>query len=208
MWYVEGIGLIKTPRGITKNNVQHPRNIFKLWSKEELAAIGIKPARFESVDYRYVNTGELNWDLSSEEAVGTYTTTDKNADDLKASMIEKVRSLASSTLGHSDWYVIREIEGGTATPTEWTTYRAAVRQASNTKETEIAALTDMDAVKSYQNHPMIETRKVAVYDDDSNVSYGPDTEELNRDVDKTTFGWPTAPDAKEDPAFVSIEDKT
>ncbi len=49
MWYVDTIGLIRTPRGITKDGVQHPRNIFRLWSKEELAAIGIKPASFESV---------------------------------------------------------------------------------------------------------------------------------------------------------------
>jgi hypothetical protein len=206
MWYVDTIGLIKTPRGITKDGVQHPRNIFRLWSKEELAAIGIKPARFESVDHRYVNSGELTWDTSGAEAVGTYATTDKDADTLKESMTEKVRSLAASTLAQSDWYVIRESEGGTAAPAEWTTYRADVRTASNDKEAEIAALADMDAVKAYQNHPVVETRKVAEYDDDGNESYGDETEELNRDVDKTTFGWPTAPDAEEDPAFVSIVD--
>ena len=206
MWYVDTIGLIKTPRGITKDGVQHPRNIFRLWSKEELAAIGIKPARFESVDHRYVNSGELTWDTSGEEAVGTYATTDKDADTLKESMTEKVRSLAASTLAQSDWYVIREAGGGTAAPTEWTTYRADVRETSNDKEAEIAALADMDAVKAYQNHPVVETRKVAEYDDDGNASYGDETEEHNRDVDKTTFGWPTAPDAEEDPAFVSIVD--
>mgnify|MGYP001334626133 FL=1 len=37
-------------------------------------------------------------------------------------------------------------------------------------------------------------------------SYGDETEKFNRDADKTTFGWPTAPDAEEDPAFVSIVD--
>jgi len=206
MWYVDTIGLIRTPRGITKDGVQHPRNIFRLWSKEELAAIGIKPARFESVDHRYVNSGELTWDTSGEEAVGTYATTDKDADTLKESMTEKVRSLAASTLAQSDWYVIRESEGGTAAPAEWTTYRADVRTASNDKEAEIAALADMDAVKAYQNHPVVETRKVAEYDDDGNASYGDETEEHNRDVDKTTFGWPTAPDAEEDPALVSIVD--
>ena len=206
MWYVDTIGLIKTPRGITKDGVQHPRNIFRLWSKEELAAIGIKPARFESVDHRYVNSGELTWDTSGEEAVGTYATTDKDADTLKESMTEKVRSLAASTLAQSDWYVIREAGGGTAAPAEWTTYRADVRTASNDKEAEIAALADMDAVKAYQNHPVVETRKVAEYDDDGNASYGDETEEHNRSVDKTTFGWPTAPDAEEDPAFVSIVD--
>ena len=206
MWYVDTIGLIRTPRGITKDGVQHPRNIFRLWSKEELAAIGIKPARFESVDHRYVNSGELTWDTSGEEAVGTYATTDKDADTLKESMTATVRSLAASTLAQSDWYVIREAEGGTAAPAEWTTYRADVRTASNDKEAEIAALADMDAVKAYQNHPVVETRKVAEYDDDGNASYGDETEKLNRDVDKTTFGWPTAPDAEEDPAFVSIVD--
>jgi len=206
MWYVDTIGLIRTPRGITKDGVQHPRNIFRLWSKEELAAIGIKPARFESVDHRYVNSGELTWDTSGEEAVGTYATTDKDADTLKESMTEKVRSLAASTLASSDWYVIREAEGGTAAPAEWTTYRADVRETSNDKEAEIAALADMDAVKAYQNHPVVETRKVAEYDDDGNESYGDETEEHNRDVDKTTFGWPTAPDAEEDPALVSIVD--
>ena len=206
MWYVDTIGLIRTPRGITKDGVQHPRNIFRLWSKEELAAIGIKPARFESVDHRYVNSGELTWDTSGEEAVGTYATTDKDADTLKESMTATVRSLAASTLASSDWYVIREAEGGTAAPAEWTTYRADVRTASNDKEAEIAALADMDAVKAYQNHPVVETRKVAEYDDDGNASYGDETEEHNRDVDKTTFGWPTAPDTEEDPAFVSIVD--
>ncbi len=206
MWYVDTIGLIKTPRGITKDGVQHPRNIFRLWSKEELAAIGIKPARFESVDHRYVNSGELTWDTSGAEAVGTYATTDKDADTLKESMTATVRSLAASTLAQSDWYVIREAGGGTAVPAEWTTYRADVRETSNDKEAEIDALADMDAVKAYQNHPVVETRKVAEYDDDGNKSYGDETEEHNRSVDKTTFGWPTAPDAEEDPAFVSIVD--
>ena len=37
-------------------------------------------------------------------------------------------------------------------------------------------------------------------------SYGDETEKFNRDADKTTFGWPTAPDAEEDPAFVSMVD--
>ncbi len=206
MWYVDTIGLIRTPRGITKDGVQHPRNIFRLWSKEELAAIGIKPARFESVDHRYVNSGELTWDTSGEEAVGTYATTDKDADTLKESMTATVRSLAASTLAQSDWYVIREAGGGTAAPAEWTTYRADVRETSNDKEAEIDALADMDAVKAYQNHPVVETRKVAEYDDDGNASYGDETEEHNRDVDKTIFGWPTAPDVEEDPAFVSIVD--
>ena len=83
MWYVNSIGLVKTPRGLTIDGIQHPRNIFTLWSKAELAAIGIKPASITAVDSRYKNTGELTWDTDGEEAVGTYATTDKAAADLK-----------------------------------------------------------------------------------------------------------------------------
>ena len=53
MWYVDSIGLIKTPRGVTIDGVQHPRNIFTHWKKAELAAIGIKPASITAVDTRY-----------------------------------------------------------------------------------------------------------------------------------------------------------
>ena len=83
MWYVDSIGLVKTPRGVTIDGIQHPRNIFTLWSKADLAAIGIKPASITAVDQRYTNTGAITWDTSGAEAVGTYGTTDKVAADLK-----------------------------------------------------------------------------------------------------------------------------
>ena len=149
MWYVDSIGLVKTPRGVTLSGVQHPRNIFTLWSKADLAAIGIKPASITAVDSRYNNTGELTWDTSGAEAVGTYATTDRVAADLKKTMTESVQSQAGSLLYGSDWYVIRETEGGTACPADWTTYRAAVRTESNSKVTAIAALADLDAIKAF-----------------------------------------------------------
>ena len=149
MWYVDSIGLVKTPRGVTIDGIQHPRNIFTLWSKADLAAIGIKPASITSVDTRYSNTGALTWDTSGAEAVGTYATTDVDAAALKTSMTESVQSQAGSLLSGSDWYVIRETEGGTACPADWTTYRAAVRTESNSKVTAIAALADLDAIKAF-----------------------------------------------------------
>ena len=149
MWYVDSIGLVKTPRGVTLSGVQHPRNIFTLWSKADLAAIGIKPASITAVDSRYKNTGELTWDTSGAEAVGTYGTTDKVAADLKSSMTESVQSQAASFLSGSDWYTIREADGGTACPADWKTYRAAVRTESNSKVTAIAALADLDAIIAF-----------------------------------------------------------
>ena len=98
MWYVDSVGLVKTPRGLTIDGIQHPRNIFTQWTKAELAAIGIKPASIAAVDSRYKNTGALTWDTSGAEAVGTYATTDVAVADLKTDMAASVNSQAASLL--------------------------------------------------------------------------------------------------------------
>ena len=209
MWYVDTIGLVKTPRGVTIDGVQHPRNIFTLWSKAELAAIGIKPASITAVDTRYKNTGELTWNTSGEEAVGTYATTDKDVAALKTEMAATVNSIAASTLAQSDWMSIREADGGTAMPADWKTYRAAVRTTSNAKETEIAALANVDAVKAYEAHPVTYTRKT--YDEASETWKAPNvtSDTTVNKVSWTELGdhadsWPTPPDHPADPSFVSV----
>jgi len=209
MWYVDSIGLVKTPRGVTIDGIQHPRNIFTLWSKADLAAIGIKPASITGVDQRYNNTGALTWDTSGAEAVGTYATTEKDVAALKTDMKSSVQGLASSILSQSDWMQHREAEGGTAMPADWKTYRAAVRTASNTKETEIDALSNMAAVKAYEAHPVTYTRKT--YDNASETWKAPNIT-TNTTVNKVTWtelgghadSWPTAPDHAADPSFVSV----
>ena len=213
MWYVDSIGLVKTPRGVTIDGIQHPRNIFTLWSKADLAAIGIKPASITAVDSRYNNTGALTWNTSGEEAVGTYATTAKDVAGLKTEMKDSVSSIASSTLASSDWMQHREAEGGTAMAADWKTYRAAVRTSSNTKETEIDALADLDAVKAYEAHPVTYTHKTVTYDSDGNPSsYGAPNITSDTTVNKVNWtsegnhadSWPTAPDHEADPSFVSV----
>ena len=212
MWYVDSIGLVKTPRGLTIDGIQHPRNIFRLWSKDELAAIGIKPASIASVDSRYNNTGELTWDTSGAEAVGTYATTEKAVADLKIEMKATVKSIASSSLVGSDWMHLREGDGGTAMPADWKTYRAAVRTSSNTKETEIDALADMDAVKAYEAHPVTYTRKTGTTDEEGVTTWAAPNVTSDSTVNKVSWtdegdhadSWPITPDHVADPSFVSV----
>ena len=214
MWYVDSIGLIKTPRGVTIDGIQHPRNIFTLWSKADLAAIGIKPASIASVDSRYNNSGALTWDTSGAEAVGTYATTEKDAANLKTEMKATVKSLASSTLAPSDWMHLREGDGGTAMPADWKTYRAAVRAVSNTKETEIDALADIDAVKAYEAHPVTYTRLTATSSKSIPpvISWGGPNITSDTTVNKVAWtelgshadSWPTAPDHAAEPSFLSV----
>jgi len=149
MWYSETLGVIKTPRPISKDGINHPRNIFRLWSKEELAALGIRPARVVTPDSRYYNTGAESYDLVDGEWIISYATREKDMDQLKTRMKTKVKSIASSTLSNSDWMTHRESDGGTAMPSDWNTYRSDVRAMSNTKEAEIDALADLDAIKAY-----------------------------------------------------------
>ncbi len=207
MWYVDGVGLVKTPRGITKDGVQHPRNIFTQWSKSELAAIGIKPASITAVDSRYYDTGELTWDTSGAEAVGTYATTAKSTTILKENMVAEVNSIASSNLAKSDWMSIRAADGGTAIPSAWATYRTALRTTANAKETAINALADLDAIKAYRAHPVTYTRKT--WNGSAWVAPNVTNDTTVDKVSWTELGshadsWPTAPDHAADPSFVSV----
>ena len=65
MWITTNNEIISSPRGITINEIQHPQTIFQFWSKEELAAIGIKPYH-----PAYPAAGERVTSSSTEERDG------------------------------------------------------------------------------------------------------------------------------------------
>ena len=202
MWYSETFGTIKTPRALTVDGVQHPANIFKAWSKAELLGIGIAPARVEAPDSRYYNTGAESYTFTDGEWVISYETTEKNVDNLKADLIQKIKANVGALLSSSDWMVIRAADGGTAMTEAWTTYRNEVRAHGNSLENGVEAFASVQAVKNFQNHEVQEERKVSTYDDEGVETIGPETETVTRTVDKTYWGWPTAPDAEADPYHV------
>ena len=194
MWYSESKGLVKTPRAITVNDVQHPANVFRLWSKDELAAIGFRPARVEVPDSRYYDTGVESHNLVDGEWVISYASIEKNVEDLKSDLIAKIKKNVGNALSDSDWRVIREADGGTTMTDVWKTYRNEVRAHGNRLESCVESFASLQAIKKFQNHDIIEGRYV-----DVDGSPGTDTEDINRTVDKTYWGWPTAPDAVVDP---------
>jgi len=181
MWYSETLGVIKTPKEFMHNGITYPRQVFRKWGNPELAELGIRPARVVTPDSRYYNTGGENYELVDGEWVISYTTTDKDVDQLKTSMKAKVKSMASSTLSHSDWMRIREEDGGTTMPADWKTYRSDVRAMSNTKEAEIDALEDLDAIKLYESTP-------GTPNEDGGIPH----------VNNVIGGWPNDPDYEEE----------
>ena len=149
MWHSDTLGVIRTPKEITINGVTHPRQIFRKWSKAQLAELGITPARVEHVDQKYYNTGAESMTLVDGETVISYATTPKAVDMLKTTMKAEVKAIASGMLSGSDWMTHREADGGTAMSVDWKNYRVAVRAESNEKEGEIDGLADLDAIKAY-----------------------------------------------------------
>jgi len=202
MWYSETFGTIKTPRALTVDGIQHPSNIFRAWTKPELLAIGIAPARVDAPDSRYYNTGAESYTFTDGEWVISYATTEKDVADLKKDLIAKVKANVGSLLSSSDWRVIREADGGTAMSDAWKTWRNEIRAHGNSLESGIEAFASVDAIRNFQNHAVQEERKLSTYDDAGVETIGPETETVNRSVDKTYWGWPTAPDAEADPYHV------
>ena len=202
MWYSETFGTIKTPRALTIDSIQHPANIFRAWSKAELLAVGIAPARVEAPDKRYWNTGRESYTFTDGEWVISYESTEKDVEQLKEQLISKISANVGATLSSSDWRVIREADGGTAMSDDWKTYRNEVRAHGNSLESGIEAFASVDAVRNFQNHAVQEERYLSTYDDEGVETIGPETETHDRSVDKTYWGWPTAPDAEADPYHV------
>ena len=205
MWYSETLGLVKTPRAITLNGMQHSSSIFRLWSKEELAAIGITPATVKTPDRRYYETGVKTQSEVNGETIFDYAGIEKNVDDLKKVLISDIKDVAGSFLSPSDWRVLREMDGGTALSSDWKTYRNEIRAHGNSLEQGIEAFASVEAVKNFQNHEITEVRYVQVADENGIASPGTDTYESKRLVDKTRWGWPVAPDAIADPYHVEYK---
>ena len=207
MWFVGNVETgftVNKARGLTIGDVQYPRNIFVLWSKEELAEIGIKPYSETRLDSRYYNQGALTRAERDGEIVGTYAAIDKDVDALKATMLGTVKSIAGSLQSQVDWYWSREAKGGTAVPSDVAAHATAIYTTMDTKESAIAALSDLDAIKAYQNKPMVGTYKVKHTAEDGTETYGPETYTTNHEVNQVTHGWPSLEEA--DPSFVSLVD--
>ena len=154
MWAkIEGASIteiINRPKSLTIGDVQYPHNIFSLWSESELEAIGIYEVTIDNTnlkDKEYYQNTDITYAYASGAATGSYgTATAKPLADLKTKHKQIVNREAYSSLQDSDWLVVRAAEGGTAVPSTWTTYRAAVRTKANSMETQIDGAANVDAL--------------------------------------------------------------
>jgi len=119
----------------------------------------------------YINT-DVSYSFSNGAVVGVYgTATAKPLDDvlfvegdeipsdkqvgdiksygLKGLEIAKIKEQAGGLLAPTDWHVVKATEVASySVPSDIATYRANVRAKSNEMETQINAVTDVDALKA------------------------------------------------------------
>ena len=118
-------------RAFTHDDIQYPANWLRLASLEEKQAIGITEVADDPwYDQRFY------WGIDNP----------KDLDQLKTQWSNTQNEIAASLLAPSDWRIIKAKETGTNIPSAWKTYRAAIRTACNTRQTEIGNAADVPAL--------------------------------------------------------------
>ena len=200
MWYFNS-QTIKTPKTMVISGITYPRQIFR--DSSTLTSLGIKPMSIVTPDSRYYWNGAYTVDASGDEVVGTYAGTARDVGTLKASMLNTINTQVASKQGEIDWYWSRADKGGTAVPANIATYATTIYSEQATKESEVAALSTLDAIKLYEATPYTEVRKVKNIAENGDVTYGPDTTSSTRHINMLQH-WTANPTDEVDPAFVSL----
>jgi len=151
---------LKSNKGITLGENQYPRAIYTLWSAAEREAIGIYEVVFDNSNQKdeayYTNTNQ-SFAFAGGVVTASYGSATANAladvtheDDsitlgLKTKHKESIKKEASAFLTPTDWHVVKATEVESySVAAALTTYRAAVRTASNDMETKIDACTTVE----------------------------------------------------------------
>ena len=144
------------------SGVTHPRN-WSVWSDEHKATMGLvwedDPAPF---DNRFYWSADVPKALDDVNEVDEDNNPILDADGnqvvtlgLKSQYKAQTKTTAASLLAPTDWQVIKATEvADYSVPSEVTTYRAAVRTASNTIEAAIDAASDITAFMALWDAPV------------------------------------------------------
>ena len=105
----------------------------------------------ENYDSRIHTLGEIYWDSGAlvfrKDAEDI--TWSESLSELKERRINNFKGLIGSKLAETDWYIIRNADNSTEVPTEVSEARQALRDQSDSVESEINALTTKKKVMQY-----------------------------------------------------------
>jgi hypothetical protein len=165
MWALVESGSISKvytrPTQITVGDIVYPRNIFELWSDDQLKTLNIYRVIFDNTNFKdpiyYANT-EQSLAFADDKVTATYgTATARNLADLKSAKCKQVDDEAYGLLQPNDWMVVRNAESSKAIPSDWLDYRVNVRSTATDMKTKINAVADVDALAAlyvYSGDPL------------------------------------------------------
>ena len=169
----------------------------RLATLAEKQAVGLE----EVVATAQVYDERFYWGVDNPKQLNDVTDEDGNTTTGLKTLWKGIQEqTAGQLLAPSDWRVVKELEvnssfsaAKTAYPTAWQTYRAAVRTACNTRQTEIDNCSDVAALKELLfGAPTVQQQQT---DDDGNGvvdSYGSPVMETVANPNIAT-AWPDEP---------------
>ena len=139
------------------DGIQRPANWLRLSTERDRELLGITWVAETSNNYDQ----RFYWGVDNPKQLNDEPAVDEDGNEtgdtqtgLKTLWKAKQNEIAASLLAPSDWRVVKELEvnssfasARTAYPSAWMTYRAAVRTACNTRQSEIDACSDVAALK-------------------------------------------------------------
>ena len=150
MWTYTGLRKREGQVWTDNNGIKYPSQWWSRTTNAEKIAVGLvwvdDPVQYDSRFYTGDGTPKALDDTGSGETL---------VKGLKSVAIDIVKAQASGFLQPTDWMVIKAAEVADYTvPSEVTTYRAAVRTASNTIETAINGAADHAAFMALYDAPV------------------------------------------------------
>lgn len=124
----------------------------KSWSNQDMKDNGLFDVIIDdNYDSRIHDLGEVYWDTKATcfRKDISNKSFDKSLSELKEQAINNFKAQIGSELAKTDWYIIREADNGTEVPADVVDARVALRELSDTVESEINELTTKAGVITY-----------------------------------------------------------
>ena len=124
----------------------------KGWSDSKMKDNGLFDVIIDDgYDSRIHDLGEIYWDTGAtvfrkDKSNKTFS---KSVSELKEQAISNFKHRIGGELAKTDWYIIREMDNGADVPEDIVDARVALRELSDTVESEINALTTKSKVITY-----------------------------------------------------------
>lgn len=171
------------------DGIQRPANWLRLSTERDRELLGITWVAETSNNHDQ----RFYWSPTNPKQLDDEAILDEDGNDtgevqtgLKTLWKAKQNEIAASLLAPSDWRVIKAKETSTNIPSTWKTYRAAVRTACNTRQSEIDACSDVAALKEL----MTGSAQIQQTDDDGNGVVDDDGNAVMIDNPNLATAWP------------------